>query len=264
MDKKICLHCKTENDASFSYCRRCGSVLPVVEQKAPFNAEVVSENPSPQATARPNIDGVDEEVLKVYIGKNHTSILNRFYNMSLFNQKTSFCLPVLLLGLLFGFFGISCWFFYRKMNRIGFIFLALSLVYPLIDFIVNFGVTSSFIGEFTNLLSSSYVADEKLLSLELERIFTDYANNQRSFMPEIYSLIKGFAAPIVMSIFSLYLYKNKAIKDINRLYSTFPQDGNFMFRVFLAGGTSGSRILIPIAVFIGFSALTFFGLLAFV
>lgn len=263
MDKKICVRCKTENESSFRYCKGCGAQLPIVEERFPFDAEVVLKNPDGFNTSRPTIDGVDEELLKVYIGKNHPRILNSFYNMSLFNQKSSFCLPVLVLGLLFGFFGISCWFFYRKINKLGFLFLALSLIAPIADFILNFDSFSTYIKELTNLFSSSYMADPEALNLELERILLDFSSSQKVFMPRIYSLIEGLVAPIVMSIFALFFYKNKAIKDIKNISNHYPQDSNLLFRLFLAGGTSGTRVLIPFAITIGFYALSFAALMIF-
>lgn len=263
MNKKICVKCNLENEPSFRYCRRCGAVLPVVEQKAPINAEVVLENSDPFYADKDVIDGVSARELEAYVGKNHSRILDSFYRMSLLNKKTSFCLPVLLLGLFFGFFGISCWFFYRKMNKYGFLFLAFPLVFFLVDLIFNFDVSVRFLKDYTSLLSS-FAADTEQYRSEANQIFSHFYNNFHSVLPDFRNLLEGMVAPIVMSFFSLYLYKNKAVKDIKNLRESYAQDSNYLLRLFLLGGTSAARVLIPFAVSVGFYFILSFSAFLFI
>ena len=260
-NKKICVTCKAENEASFKYCRSCGAVLQTVDD-ATSKDEAVFEATSGFNSSAATIDGISEEHLRVYIGKNHHRILNSFFNMSLFKKKTSFCLPVLILGFLFGFLGISFWFFYRKMNKIGFLFLGLSLLFPFVNFVLNFDTFSTLSKELSALFSSAYMMEQKAFSLEFERILNDFTNTTQVFMPQILNLAEYFIMPIVMSVFALFFYKNKALNDINRLSSLYSQDANFTFRLFLAGGTSGARVLIPILIMLGFFILLYLGLIA--
>ena len=82
-NKKICVTCKAENEASFKYCRSCGAVLPTVDD-ATSKDEAVFEATSGFNSSAATIDGISEEHLRVYIGKNHHRILNSFFNMSQF------------------------------------------------------------------------------------------------------------------------------------------------------------------------------------
>lgn len=252
MNKKICFQCKTENDEGFRYCKRCGAVLPIVDERTDLDAEVVSENAQNTRFEEASIDGVSEEHLKAYIGKNHPRILDSFYNMCLYNKKTSFCVPVLILGLFFGFFGMSCWFFYRKMNKIGFLLLSIPLIFSLVDIALNFEVLVAFLRNYSTLFSS-YVADAEAFSAELNSIVNELRLGFKSFIPDIRSLVECVVAPIVMSVFSLYLYKNKAVSSIKAICLANENDSNLQLRLFLSGGTSAVRVLIPFAVFGAFT-----------
>lgn len=254
--KKICVQCKTENDADFRYCKRCGAVLPIVDERGDLDAEVVSESHRNTRFGETSIDGVSEEHLKAYIGKNHSRILDSFYNMSVYNKKTSFCLPVLLLGVFLGFFGMSIWFFYRKMNKIGFLLLSIPLIFSAIDVAINFDALTEFLRDYSALFSS-YIADAEAFSFELNSVVNEFSQSFKTFMPDLRNLVEYVAVPIVLSVFSLYIYKNKAISSIKEICLTVENDSNLQLRLFLAGGTSAVRVLIPFAVSAAFTvALT--------
>lgn len=263
MENKICFQCKTENDPSFSYCKRCGAPLPVVEEKTDLSAEVVAESNRSSHFEEDTIDGVSAEHIRSFIGKNNPRIMDSFYNMSIYNKKTSFCAPVLILGILFGFFGMSIWFFYRKMNKIGLILLSIPFIFAFIDVALNFEVISNFLKGYTEIFSL-YMLDAETLSNQMTLLYTDFAKNFNSFLPDLRNILEGLAAPIFMSVFALYFYKNHAVKNVKEICFKNADDSNLSLKLFLSGGTSAVRTIIPFAVSFGLTFLLVILLTAFV
>lgn len=261
--KKICLNCKTENEQGFQFCKRCGAALPVVEQKANLDAEFVSEGRDNANFEETSIDGVSQEHLRSYIGKNHNRILDSFYNMSIYNKKTSFCFPVLILGLLFGFVGMSIWFFYRKMNKIGFLLLSVPIIFSLIDIAINLPNFATFLEDYSRLFSS-FIADADAFGTQLDLVTDRFTQSFTSFIPEIRNLIEYLVAPVFMSVFALHFYKNKALKSVKEILASCPNDSNLSLRLFLSGGTSATRCLIPFGVIFGFTFILMFAMIGFI
>ncbi len=245
MENKICFQCKEKNDPSFSYCKRCGAPLPVVEEKTDLSAEVVSEN-NTSHFEEDTIDGVNAEHVRAFVGKNNTRIMDSFYNMSIYNKKTSFCAPVLILGLLMGFFGMSIWFFYRKMNKIGFLLLSIPLIFSCVDVALNFEVIKNFLKGYTEIFSL-YMLDTEALNNQLTNLYADFAQNFVSFLPDVRNIIESIAAPIFMSVFALYFYKRHAVKKVKEICAYNKEDSNLSLKLFLSGGTSAIRTAIPFA-----------------
>ena len=258
MDKKICLRCKTENEQNFRFCKRCGEELPVVDKKFDFNAEVVFEGEQNAPFLEETIDGANRELVRSYVGKNHTRIMASFDSMSRFGKKTSFCAPVLILGLLSGFFGMAVWFFYRKMNKIGFLLLSITLVFSFIDIALNFEVIKEYMKNYMSVVSS-YAADAEALGEQIDALYKEFSTRFVTFIPEIRNIIEAWVAPVGLSIFALYFYKNKAVKSVKSICEQNNGDPNLSFKIFLSGGTSVLRALIPFAVVFAF----FFALMVF-
>lgn len=251
MNKKICVRCKTENDENFRFCKRCGEELPVVDKKSDFNAEVVFEGEQSAPSFEETIDGANRELVRSYVGKNHTRIMASFDNMSRFGKKTSFCAPVLILGLLSGFFGMAIWFFYRKMTKIGVLLLSVTLLFSFIDIALNFELISEYIKTYTSVVSS-YAADTAALNEQLTLLYEEFSTKFVAFIPEIRSLVESWVAPVGVSVFALYFYKNHAVKKVKSICEENKGDPNLSFKVFLSGGTSVLRMLIPFAAVFAF------------
>ena len=247
MNKKICVRCGTENEQNFRFCKRCGEELPVVDKKSDFNAEVVFEGEQNTPFFEDTIDGVNRELVRSYVGKNHTRIMASFDNMSRFGKKTSFCAPVLILGMLSGFLGMSVWFFYRKMNKIGFLLLMLPLIFSAIDIALNFEVIKEYMNNYASVISS-YAADAEALSEQMDALYKEFSTKFVTFIPKIRNLLEGWVAPIGLSVFALYFYKNKAVKSVKSICEENPNDPNLSFKIFLSGGTSAARVFIPFAI----------------
>ena len=124
MADKICTSCATNNPSHFEYCKHCGAPLPVVDKavwQEPVNIE------------RPDFGDIPYHEYQRFIGPNSESILNDFST-----TRFGICLPVLLLGMFGGFFGMSAWFFYRKLKKVGFILLAIALLLVGAEAFINF------------------------------------------------------------------------------------------------------------------------------
>ncbi len=249
MDKKICLKCSTENDGNFVFCKYCGAMLPVVDKR--YNYPQSEEDPS-QQIEEPEIDGVSLNDMSLYIGKRPHKFIPKFIRMEATRQKISSCIPVLLLGVFFGLFGVSIWFFWRKMPKIGLLFVLFGLLLNFADLAVNYTTYSSYIDGIFELFADvkknpHTYSDPAVLN---QAVNSEIAAFQAGFNPVI-SLISRYVGslmvPSVTSLFALYIYKRKAVADIKQIKSDPVNSVSAETRIAIKGGCSGLMVLIPIA-----------------
>ena len=126
MAEKICLSCATENPSHFEYCKHCGAPLPIVDK-------IIKEEPV--EIEHPPFGEVSYNEYCAFIGNNSCSILRDFRTLDA--SRFVLSLPVLLLGIFFGFYGMSAWFFYRKLKKAGFILLFTGLLLTFTDAFFN-------------------------------------------------------------------------------------------------------------------------------
>lgn len=162
-NKKKCLGCGAEYSGEYMFCKECGSALQTVEAEAEQpaqvindenlnNEEVSNEQKVEQAVAEPVaepvaqpvvaespvapseeaingddfINGVPTAVLSDYVGEKSTKFIPKFKKYSR-GAKAGWNWPVFLFGLLLGIPFV--WFFYRKMYKLGVLFLAISIAF---------------------------------------------------------------------------------------------------------------------------------------
>ena len=126
MTEKICISCGTESPSHFEYCKHCGAILPVFD-KIPREEECQAEPPS--------FGEISYDEYSRFVEKNSKSILDDFIVLE--NRRNVFCLPVLFLGLFFGFFGMSAWFFYRKLKAHGAVLFLIGTVVAAVHVALN-------------------------------------------------------------------------------------------------------------------------------
>ena len=249
MDTIKCIRCGAENQTDYKFCMNCGAVLPQKDTKPPVESSANLENSANATDTTVDFDGVSSVEMTAFVNNNANKILPKFYTMERFNQKVSFCFPVFFLGLIFGLFGISIWYFYRKMKKLGLISLALGLILFLADFIFNFNTTSQFIGGFASLIRDYFSSDAGFSGTLAQTAFNNLAMQYDSSYIRIFSFINqyvgGFICPVLAGMFSYHLYKEKAIKDIKELKSFCPEEA-LLTEISLKGGTSKGLLTIPI------------------
>ena len=122
--KKICSVCLAENRSDFTFCKNCGSKLPVAEQEPDIT--VKTDVQPTEETVNP--DGLSEfEERAAFIGKNGPEIAQKQLEKKMLFKKSGWNWPVFLFGLLLGLPFI--WFFYRKMYKQGTKVLIASLAF---------------------------------------------------------------------------------------------------------------------------------------
>ncbi len=253
MDKINCIRCKAENNDDYKFCINCGAHLPK-NHSIPFRENTcLSQNDPPTAAEPLDFDGVSSAEMTAYIEKNADKILPKMYNMQKYNQRVSFCFPVFFLGLLLGFIGISMWCFYRKMKKLGFIFLFLGLFFALGDLIVNLSATTQLISGHAKLLAEFFANSQAINPIfpaaAFEEIFARYNDAYIGIFSFLNQYVGGIIAPVLMGMFGLHFYKTKALLDIKEIKNTIPSAYVFD-SIAEKGGTSGGLLSIPIIFYI--------------
>lgn len=259
MDTIKCIRCGSENRDDYKFCMNCGAVLP--EKNSPeFNENTNAVKETFSGDSVMDFDGVSACEMTAYVNTNANKILPKFYTMEKFRQKVSFCFPVFFLGLLFGFFGISMWCFYRKIKKLGFISLILGLAMVLGDLVINFNATSLLIGGFASLFKDLLANDsgmsQALTQAAMDNLLVQYDSSYIRLFSFINQYIGGFICPVLMGMFGYHLYKTKAIKEIKELKGSCPEE-MLNHEISQKGGTSKALLLIPIAVYLLTILLTF-------
>ncbi len=259
MDKKICLKCSTENEGNYVFCKYCGAMLPVVDRR--YNYPPRDEAPKNGVT-EPEIDGISLGDMSLYVGKRPQKFIPKFLRMEATGQKIATCVPVLLLGLFFGFFGTAIWFFWRKMPKVGSIFLLCGLLLTGADLALNYNVYTAYVDGIFGLMGdllkdpASYT-DPAAVNEALNGLLFAF---EKSFNPAV-SLIGRYvgnlSVPAVTSLFALYIYKNKAVADIKKIKADTENVIPEKQRIALRGGCSGIMVLIPVMTDLFASIATF-------
>lgn len=260
MAEKICVQCKTKNEEHYSFCKYCGAPLPVVDRfdTGENQTHTAYTYPQPQATSNIDYDGVTEQELALYVGKNCHKIMPKFFAMQLVNKKTSWCFPVFLLGLVFGFFGMAFWFFSRKMIKVGAILAACGILFTVSDSAINADTNKAFLNE---LFSSGQAVisgniDENQLNENINHALQEYEKNYNPLFSYANSYIGETIMPIIMAFFALGIYKTKAIKDILKIKQANNEDGLDNLRIQAVGGQSAALVIIPVVLMILSGALS--------
>lgn len=237
MNEKKCVKCATLSEEHFTYCRYCGAMLPVVDKDPLF-----TENFSDTAKAETHAE-ITPKDYECYIGPNADKITEVFDNMSVTGAKGSWCVPVFILGLLFGFYGISAWFFSRKLNKYAFFSLLAGVVLSFADAVINRQLSTELYGLFTNWIGKG-IPD--IYS------FSSFLSGMSEYFYLKISLFSFFGTvfTFVSSFFALNCYKKKADGDILQIKTTYVEESDIPLAVKLrhAGGLKSFRAILPLAV----------------
>ncbi|MEE0927615.1 MAG: hypothetical protein UIG59_00365 [Acutalibacteraceae bacterium] len=224
MKKKICVTCSTENENHFTYCKYCGAPLPVIDR-----APVIIEGAecSCEADANPILeDGISREEYRAYIGKSADRILPVFEKMEETKSRFYFCIPVLVLGLIFGFYGIAAWFFSRRIIKYGWLATLCGVLLTGLNFFFNLPLNTVVIETLASLGPDAY----KILAY---------------YDPVSVSGLIGAVAAFFASVFGLSIYKDKAKKDILKTKACINNQDELLYTLTFCGGRRISYAAIP-------------------
>ncbi len=251
---KKCLRCAAQNGDEYGYCRLCGALLPEIEAK--FTSSKFSEEKGDRTIADSPFE-LSVYEMEAFVGKNSDDIVKRFAFMQKTGRKASFCLPVFLLGLFFGLFGIAVWFLYRKMTKPAvFLFLG-AFIMQAASAIVNF-----------KFLYLAFVAALDIFGLPFGQ--TDF----QTVINFAVQLCKGFfeansvitlsrfsvnaAAIIIFAVFALAIYKKNCCKSVFSLKSKAADKADYTAALKNEGGVSVGRAVVGGLIYL--AALSVIGL----
>ncbi|MBR4761794.1 MAG: hypothetical protein IK086_04080 [Clostridia bacterium] len=264
MDYNICPECKTPNEPEYEYCKNCGAPIAAHggNQNARYNAaysggyygtapNTQAYGSSPQSSV--SVDGVPENQLAAYIGKNSYKIIGKFIKIQQTGSKVAWCWPPFVWGFFLGPVGVMIWFLYRKMYKNGCIAggieIALSTITTVINKIFNIGGgVAEKLDKMLENNSFSFSELQKTVSSKEAVISVSYSSLVR---------VVGLAIAILAGIFGMYLYKSHVIRSIKKFTPLSNEPGYLTYGLASVGGTSaGAAILGLISVTVANSIIT--------
>ena len=269
--KTVCGECGTENEQRYEYCKNCGAPLKAKEpiqsenvsgyyntvsgsNEPRFDGEQNSYSPYAQVEA---IEGVSLDELSAFVGRKSFSIIPKFLNMERRNSNVSWCWPVAVLSWIFGPFGASLWFFYRKMYKAAWITVLIgSLLLTLTSVMIlkDYPDYSQFFNEVYTALQSAEPGEEEYV---LQEIMDRYNEQLNQFVAEydnqLPALINNAAKILYIvlgGIFAFSLYKHKAVDAIKKYRSANVDPRYYQMGLMFQGGTSSGMLALGIFVMI--------------
>lgn len=276
-DIKLCPSCGAKNKSAYKYCNECGAALTsnylntngsstenIHMQGSPYgmngsyygnqytqnsytpNYIPYGMNVAAVYEGTPDFNGVAAKDVYEFTGEN-PKLFNKL-RTQLFSGKTGpYCWPLFILGLIFRFFGMGCWYLYHKMYKPAIAFFIASTVELAINvysIVLSLNHTlNNFTTEMYNEIMNGVYGEE---GLEILSDFMLSGDPMVLILDEISSMIAlcGFVLAIVLPFFAYRQYKNLAIKKIRYEYSKDAQP-----QLTLKGGTSGGWVAFVAAVY---------------
>lgn len=191
-------------------------------------------------------DGVSAEDMFLYTGRK-PKLYGYLQRQQMYPANKLFCVPLFLLGLFFGFFGMACWYLYHKLYKPAAIFFGLTAFFFIVNIIGSYGIMEAF-GEFMKqvILSADY------------GVYSDFPTDQQAVymmktffddMPTGYLIVSylgniaQLALAIVMPFFAYNTYRKTAIERIRKAYMS-----PFAPNIEMVGGTNKGMLALAIVV----------------
>ena len=245
MSEKTCVSCGVKNPSQFTYCKYCGAILPVVDR-------LPKDDVAPEEE-KPRFDEVSYYEYRRYLGRGADNIL---YDFALLDKGRNivFSLPLLFLGLVLGFFGMSAWFFYRNLKKPAFILLLTAIVFTAVDALLNASLNQMLVGQLSSILGGR--DDLNTIAESVAGVFSYYS----------YSLVNissyfSFAASFFVSATALKYYKKHSYEEILMIKLRSSEEICEPLDILLkkAGGTSIALAFIPVLFAVVFPVICFLG-----
>lgn len=280
---KICKNCNAQNTASANFCETCGAKLEYADAS---NQTQSAQNPNEQVFTMPyyesqqapqpqntyfDTEGVSEAEFAEYIGKNQDKFIPQFRNFCN-GKKASFSPLVFLLSWLVTPLAGAFWFFHRKMNKLGAIFLSIALVLTAASGVVFSLMANDIIDSLSDFISSGVIVENQPQSYYDDDYFSDYGYDNyddyeysdeatEKYVTEVFSSISKYGAfsnllqllnlgyALLLGIFAKYLYFKDSANKILAIKKKNPTPSSIN-DIAMAGGTNCVIWVICLVVYI--------------
>lgn len=212
------------------------------------NAQSENTEPSPEQNETPEkepimshfFDGVSAEDMFNYTGKKPKLYAN-LQKQQMAPMNKLFCLPLFIIGILFGFFGIACWYIYHKLYKQAALFFGLSLFFYVIDIVGVYSVIDSITALIPQLLASSSEPTEQEAIMMMQSILKGFP-----FVLTAISNIGGIAKFVLAIVMPFYAYNTYRLTAIDRIKKarTLPYNVD----ISSVGGTSKGYLALAIGI----------------
>ena len=276
-DIKLCPSCGAKNKSAYKYCNECGAALSVssylnsngsANQSIHMQGSAYNMNGSYYGNrysqnsytpnyipygmraaeiheGTPDFNGVAAKDVYEFTGEN-SKLFNKLRTQHFSGKSGPYCWPLFVLGFIFGFFGMGCWYLYHKMYKpaIAFFIGALAdFAIGACSFVISLNYT---LNNFTSEMYNTFI--EGVYGAEsLETIFDLIPTHPMALiLDEISGMISlcEFVLAIVLPFFAYRQYKNFALKRIRYEYSKAAQP-----ELTRKGGTRGGLVGVVAAVY---------------
>lgn len=227
---KLCTACGAKNKTVYRFCNECGTPLSDTVITEP---DVVNEQSSQQYSQNtdsytyqyhqspydnvntcPDFGDVTAAEVYEYSGKNDKRF-NILKDLHFFG-KNKYCVPLLLLGLFTGLWGMSCWFVYHRLYKpaIGLLCGAIADFSIRMVFVFNiFYNMMKILPQYMDEIIASGNSSEVTMQITEELMFNSPAYLLASILFPIFNLtILGLA--VILPIFAYKYYKNNLLMGI--------------------------------------------------
>ncbi len=260
-----CPFCGAQNYANELYCAVChepihqnasadaGEPLQDEEQREKMYSDFrIYGGLDPKSS----IGEISVEEYSAYLNNKSGSYIRRFVSLEAYKKVLSWNWPAFWLTAVSMFSSIvlgPVWFFYRKMNKIGAIFLSVLLV---------FGVATAFVfaadpayaemTERTRELYTDYMQQAQTGNTDMMQLLEDFQlnlldvseNYAENCSQLTYSwsmaadLLYSYVLPVLVGLFSTVFYFRKAKSDILSVRSRYGSNEDYLHRLSQKGGVS--------------------------
>ena len=244
---KTCKVCGTENNADYSYCKNCGAPLFGTEENRTYgNPFAGSGGFAPSFTdyseIEPQLLGVDTKKLEAYVGeKRHDSFMREFISSVRTGRKAFFNFVVALCGMLLGTVYSACWFFYRRMYRVGFAICAVVILLTALTTAVNYN-------EINTNAEKIYSQTASLSEKELYDYISNGTASESSSLRKATVRIANISKLLFISFLSVFassIYLKSATNRIKKHDAQFGSGDKAQYSA-LGKPSTAPAILIPI------------------
>lgn len=243
---KFCNSCGTENNEQYLFCKQCGSSLETEEQ---VTNEYSYNAPYAYNSQTQYIDGVSYKEMSAFVGKNSHKIIDKFSKMELADSKISWCWPVAILSFFFGFFGAAFWFFYRKMYKAALIFIALGLVFDIIGLCVTFNSSVNVIDGTYNIVAElQQSGDVQGAMYNFLNMINNVSTDGNLALSNLFNDFEMLLSVVGMGMFSLYFYKNFAVKRIKNIKQQGLEENVYFYTLTARGGVSAGMVVLGVFI----------------